>query len=198
MHRWEQLKKFLNSLENKEILYLLSKSGVSFSMYEHENSIGKIPKNCNKRFELARLLSEYKSKAQDMRALIFVKTRLSCKETKEFLESRPELRDFLKLDILLGHGKGASTGGMTSSQQQTVLTNFRNGVINTLISTSVAEEGIDIPACSLVVRLDGVDSALNLIQSRGRARSRNSEFYCILHTNSGRMYFHAVNVHLNF
>ncbi|KAG2378305.1 hypothetical protein C9374_008448 [Naegleria lovaniensis] len=183
---WEQLKKFLNSLENKEILSLLSKSGISLSMYEHEHSIGIIPKNCNKRVELARLLTEYKSKAQDMRALIFVKTRLGCKETKEFLETQPALRGFLKLDILLGRGKSSSTGGMTSNQQQTVLTNFRTGVINTLISTSVAEEGIDIPSCSLVVRLDGVDSALNLIQSRGRARSRNSEFFCILHTNSGQ------------
>lgn len=46
---------------------------------------------------------------------------------------------------------------------------------------SVAEEGIDIPACSLVIRYDWCTTVTAMIQSRGRAREKSSEFVLIVH-----------------
>ncbi len=49
-----------------------------------------------------------------------------------------------------------------------------------LIATSAAEEGMDVPACEFVVRYNAASTGIQLVQSRGRARQRASEFVAIL------------------
>lgn len=46
--------------------------------------------------------------------------------------------------------------------------------INLLVSTSVAEEGLDITECQMVVRFDLPKTEAGYIQSRGRARRTDS------------------------
>ena len=46
--------------------------------------------------------------------------------------------------------------------------------MNVLISTSVVEEGIDVPSCNLVVKYDFPQTFRSYIQSKGRARKRGS------------------------
>jgi len=45
---------------------------------------------------------------------------------------------------------------------------FRMGQYQVLISTSVAEEGIDIPSVDLVILYEPVPSEIRMIQRRGR------------------------------
>jgi endoribonuclease Dicer len=54
--------------------------------------------------------------------------------------------------------------------------NFRKGVVNCLFATSIAEEGLDIPDCNLVIRFDLYTTLIQYIQSRGRARHTNSRY----------------------
>ena len=64
---------------------------------------------------------------------------------------------------------------------------FRNKHINVLISTSVTEEGLDIPECNLVVSFSEPKTIKSFIQLKGRARKERSE-YIILAPES-RVFF---------
>mmetsp|Transcript_27378 Transcript_27378/g.63619 ORF Transcript_27378/g.63619 Transcript_27378/m.63619 type:complete len:177 (-) Transcript_27378:40-570(-) len=42
---------------------------------------------------------------------------------------------------------------------------------NLLVTTSVAEEGLDFPQCNAVISADGISNDIGLVQRKGRARS---------------------------
>jgi endoribonuclease Dicer len=69
--------------------------------------------------------------------------------------------------------------GALQEQQQTLML-FKTGQLNCLVCTSVAEEGLDLTACRLVVRFNPPARALEFIQSRGRARAANSHMILML------------------
>lgn len=48
--------------------------------------------------------------------------------------------------------------------------------MNLLVATSVAEEGLDIRQCNVVIRFDLAKTILAYIQSRGRAHKPESDY----------------------
>ncbi|KAL0480830.1 hypothetical protein AKO1_007044 [Acrasis kona] len=168
---WEHMVAFHNRVlqGDDEIL----KKVVTSAYDPRRFDLNQLPKNCNKQLALLQQLEK------DLRknALVFVKTKEDAIELKELITDR--LR--IQCECLLGH---AGEFGMTSHEQQTVVDKFKKREITVLIATSVAEEGLDIPDCNLVVRMYGINSALELIQSRGRARSKESRFLALYHKGS--------------
>ncbi|KAJ7581534.1 hypothetical protein C8J56DRAFT_1168997 [Mycena floridula] len=71
-------------------------------------------------------------------------------------------------------GTGSSNDYSTDAARTVAM--FREGELNLLIATSVAEEGLDFPACDMVVRFDPVPHLVGYVQSRGRARNKTSNF----------------------
>ncbi len=65
------------------------------------------------------------------------------------------------------------TEGMSQKEQRRVLREFRDGGFRVLVSTSVGEEGLDIPSVDLVVFYEPVPSAVRTIQRRGRTGRKN-------------------------
>ena len=69
--------------------------------------------------------------------------------------------------------------------QADTIRNFRQGTLNLLISTSVAEEGLDIPECNLVVRYGLLTNEIAQQQASGRARKSGSH-YSVVAQKGGR------------
>ncbi|MCJ7817090.1 MAG: DEAD/DEAH box helicase [Candidatus Aenigmarchaeota archaeon] len=58
--------------------------------------------------------------------------------------------------------------GLTQKEQIQRISDFRDGVYNVLVGTSVSEEGLDIPAMDLAIFYEPVPSEIRSIQRRGR------------------------------
>lgn len=66
--------------------------------------------------------------------------------------------------------------GMTKVEQDEILELFKEGNHKVIIATSVAEEGLDIQKCSLVVRYDHVTNEIAMVQSRGNINCKKNIF----------------------
>jgi endoribonuclease Dicer len=126
---------------------------------------------------LAKYLKERYERPTDDKCIVFVKQRYTARLLAT-LFSHPTMKTpHLFVSSLVGTRKGDAADLNTSFREQVVtMMNFRKGVINCLFATSVAEEGLDVPDCNLVIRFDLYDTTIQYIQSRGRARHGNSRY----------------------
>jgi Fanconi anemia group M protein len=74
-----------------------------------------------------------------------------------------------------GAGAARGTKGQSQKEQKAVLDAFRHGSLNTVVATSIGEEGLDIPAVDLIVFFDVVDiiRTIQRMGRTGRARDGN-------------------------
>ncbi|KAI8854999.1 P-loop containing nucleoside triphosphate hydrolase protein [Chytridium lagenaria] len=135
---------------------------------------------------LKRKRREQKSYA-DFRGMIFVDRRTTASVVSDLVN---HLANGLDLDVkcgfVTGHGETGRSNNqkMSSNTQKQFFNRFREGIFNLLVVTRVAEEGIDIPACNLVIIFDIFRSNTGYIQSRGRARDvLGSEYYVFVQEN---------------
>ncbi|GAA5818899.1 MAG: DEAD/DEAH box helicase [Methanobrevibacter sp. CfCl-M3] len=86
------------------------------------------------------------------------------------------------------YGQGISNGekGLSQKEQKQIIKSFKVGNHDVLISTSVAEEGIDIPSVDLVVLYEPVPSEIRMIQRRGRTGRKNQGKMKVLITEGTR------------
>ncbi|KAL7910502.1 hypothetical protein GGI35DRAFT_493076 [Trichoderma velutinum] len=105
-----------------------------------------------------------------------VKTLYEVLEDAFYLFEQPGIQiPGMKAAYMIGsHSSTASAAYMSYRDQIVSLQKFRHGETNCLFATSVAEEGIDIPECDVIIRFDLYTSAIQYIQSKGRARQKSS------------------------
>ncbi len=81
--------------------------------------------------------------------------------------------------------------GITRKMQEETIVEFRNGKFNVLISTSIGEEGLDIPVVDAVIFYEPVPSEIRSIQRRGRAaRFKKGEIYILLTKGTRDEYYY--------
>jgi ERCC4-related helicase/ERCC4-type nuclease len=85
----------------------------------------------------------------------------------------------------VGQATKGKDKGMKQKDQVERLQRFRDGEFNVLVATSVAEEGLDIPATDLVIFYEPVPSEIRTIQRRGRTgRSRAGKVVYLITKNT--------------
>ncbi|OIW21387.1 hypothetical protein TanjilG_02532 [Lupinus angustifolius] len=120
---------------------------------------------------LIKILLKYQH-TSDFRAIIFVERVVSALVLPKVFDELPSL-GFVKCASLIGHNNSQE---MRTHQMQDTIAKFRDGRVTLLVATSVAEEGLDIRQCNVVIRFDLAKTVLAYIQSRGRARKPGSDY----------------------
>ncbi|CDO55501.1 similar to Saccharomyces cerevisiae YIR002C MPH1 3'-5' DNA helicase involved in error-free bypass of DNA lesions [Geotrichum candidum] len=148
--------------------------------------------------ELVRVTREFFVEAwaleqPDSKAIIFSAYRDSGVEIERVLKVHvPECRPHLFIGQAAGKGDNsgsqgtASSGssGMSQKEQQRVVDEFKAGTINTLIATSIGEEGLDIGEVDLIICYDASSSPIRMLQRMGRTgRKRAGKIYMLLADN---------------
>lgn len=110
--------------------------------------------------------------------MIFTQYRDTC----ELLVKKLATIQNVKVAKLIGQSKG----GLKQKEQIELLDGFRSGEYNTLVATSVGEEGLDIADTDMVIFYEPVPSEIRTIQRRGRTGRKNDGEVYILITEGTR------------
>ncbi|MBU4536249.1 MAG: DEAD/DEAH box helicase [Euryarchaeota archaeon] len=130
--------------------------------------------------KLIQILSK-ELKNEGARVIVFTQYR----DTLELIH-KSCLKEGINAVKFFGQGKRNGEKGLTQKKQKEIIKGFRKGVYDVLLSTSVAEEGIDIPAVDLVVMYEPVPSEIRMIQRRGRTGRKESGRMMVLITEKTR------------
>ncbi|XP_022770647.1 endoribonuclease Dicer homolog 1-like isoform X3 [Durio zibethinus] len=124
---------------------------------------------------LIKILLKYQH-TEDFRAIIFVERVVAALVLPKVFAELPSL-SFIRCASLIGHNNSQE---MRTGQMQDTIAKFRDGRVTLLVATSVAEEGLDIRQCNVVIRFDLAKTVLAYIQSRGRARKPGSDYILMI------------------
>jgi len=83
----------------------------------------------------------------------------------------------------VGQASKEDDPGLSQDEQAQILYDFREGNLNTLVATSIAEEGLDIPAVDLVIFYEPIPSEVRYIQRKGRTGRKDIGKTVILAAN---------------
>lgn len=104
-------------------------------------------------------------------------------ENEDFAQVKSAIKEFeiLSNGIFKNKKTGLLHGKLKANEKEEILTKFRNGEIDILVSTPVIEVGVDIPDASIIV----IESAeryglASLHQLRGRVGRGKKEGFCIV------------------
>ena len=119
------------------------------------------------------------SENKKAKVILFTQFRDTAVKLKETLANIPNVF----AEVFVGQAKKGTTG-LSQKKQVEMLDMFRDGMINVLIATSVAEEGLDIPSVDVVMFYEPIPSAIRAIQRRGRT-GRHEKGKIILFVTKG-------------
>ncbi|KAL7071840.1 hypothetical protein ACQ4LE_008866 [Meloidogyne hapla] len=115
------------------------------------------------------ILNEQFQTDSNSRVLVFCQQRDHCEKLSTLLNEQTKYRT----DFFTGQAS-REDGGQNARMQKAKLDDFSRGEIKILCATTVAEEGIDISACNLIVQYNYVTNEIARVQRRGRCRAKGA------------------------
>ncbi|XP_022349010.1 interferon-induced helicase C domain-containing protein 1 [Enhydra lutris kenyoni] len=167
--------------------------------FENRRMLKKLagnPKHENEKLTKLRntIMEQYTRTEESARGIIFTKTRQSAYALSQWITENKKFAEVgVKAHHLIGAGHSSEFKPMTQNEQKEVISKFRTGKINLLIATTVAEEGLDIKECNIVIRYGLVTNEIAMVQARGRARADESTYVLVANSNSGVIEREIVN-----
>ncbi|MCR4335442.1 MAG: DEAD/DEAH box helicase [archaeon] len=113
---------------------------------------------------LKHILIDQFDKKPNSKVIVFNHYRGNIITLKNYLEKI----ESIKPKRFVGQATKGDDKGLSQKEQGQAITDLKDGKYNTLIASSVAEEGIDIPEVDLVIFYEPVPSEIRMIQRRGR------------------------------
>ncbi|MBA1343555.1 MAG: 3'-flap repair endonuclease Xpf [ANME-2 cluster archaeon] len=118
----------------------------------------------------------------DSRVIVFTNFRDSAEMVTKALSDV----DGVSAVRFVGQASKYRDKGLTQKQQTEIISKFRSGEYNTLVATSVAEEGLDIPSTDLVLFYEPVPSEIRTIQRKGRTGRKRTGSIVVLIAKGSR------------
>jgi Fanconi anemia group M protein len=118
----------------------------------------------------------------DSRIIVFTNYRDTAEIVRNTLNSLHDVR----AEKFVGQAKKDGVRGLSQKEQVNLVSDFVSGTYNVLVATSVAEEGLDIPATDMVVFYEPIPSEIRSIQREGRTGRRRSGHVVVLITKGTR------------
>ncbi|PBP21955.1 RNase3 domain-containing protein [Diplocarpon rosae] len=117
--------------------------------------------------------------------IVFVQERATAAVLSHLLSVHPTIRGRFKVGTIVGSSTHKYRARNLSElidldEQKHVLSDFKSGKIKLAVATSVLEEGIDVPACNLVICFQTPANLKSFVQRRGRARHRDSKLVLLV------------------
>ena len=127
------------------------------------------------------ILYQHFSSKPNSKGLFFVRAVKHTEYVVNWIQSSRKLSTVIKPGSIFGYSRKA---GMSKEEQIHTLDKFRRGDFNLLITTSVLEEGLDVPDCNLVIRFQILSNEIADVQAEGRARAKDSTMHTIVVSES--------------
>lgn len=99
------------------------------------------------------------------RVMVFAHFRDSAEEIARVLKRHEPM---VRPHVFVGQAKSKNSDGMDQATQLAVIKQFQDGICNTLVATSIGEEGLDIGQVDLIVCYDASASPIRMLQRMGR------------------------------
>lgn len=99
------------------------------------------------------------------RVMIFVHFRDSAEEVTRVLK---RYEPMIRPHVFVGQSSAKGSEGMGQKTQLDIIQKFKKGTYNTIVATSIGEEGLDIGEVDLIVCYDSSASPIRMLQRMGR------------------------------
>ena len=99
------------------------------------------------------------------RIMVFAHYRDSAEQIVRVLKRNEPM---IRPHVFVGQANSKGSDGMGQKQQLSTIEDFKNGIFNTLVATSIGEEGLDIGEVDLIICYDASASPIRMLQRMGR------------------------------